>query len=478
VFAAVLLGLSLRCFGVESHELQYDEAATGYFAALPWGDLWGGPALLEPNPPLFYSLARLVTHAGGSVEEIRYISVIAGVVCIPLAWMIARHLAGDFAAASAALLTAVSPQHVAISQYARAYALLILLFMAAFLCLLWVRHLASAPALAGSSGKFWWWFGYTIAGAASLYTHHTAVFILTALNLPLLPGLIRPGSAGRRFFPEWLAANLIIAGLYAPWLPVLVHQALPEGVTAFAGTAPAANFLQRLWTIVQKPFPFGGLPWIDIRLLPAAAFGIWRFRSSKDMVLLVSFVLGGLAVMVLVSQWHPLLDGKTLAWAGLFASVAAGTGLGAAGRFRWPLLVLLVLLQLPSSITALYPVPEGWREAAGLFRQMARPKDILYVNYAGAVLPLRHYGWPEAEVSVRVFAKRNEELWFRGQDWPVTAPEAAGSQARQEKRVWLLAYGPSPQSGEMVEEIETGLTRELHRRMEKLDLYLFGSSGP
>jgi 4-amino-4-deoxy-L-arabinose transferase-like glycosyltransferase len=105
--AAFLLGLALRCLDVESHELQYDEAATGYFSALPWPELWGGPASLDPNPPLFYSLAWLVTRAGGSVEQIRYISVVAGALCIPLAWLIARDLAGDFAAAGAALLAAM-----------------------------------------------------------------------------------------------------------------------------------------------------------------------------------------------------------------------------------------------------------------------------------------------------------------------------------------------------------------------------------
>jgi hypothetical protein len=478
LLGAVLLGLFLRCFGVESHELQYDEAATGYFAALPWSDLWGPPALLEPNPPLFYSLAWLVTRAGGSVEQLRYLSVIAGVLCIPLAWLIARHLAGDFAAASAALLTAVSPQHIAISQYARAYALLILCFMIAFLCLLRLRHLAFVQTPVSRADRGWWWSGYAIAGAASLYTHHTAAIVLTALNLPLLLSLVRTRFAAWPFFKEWLAANFVITGLYAPWLPVLAHQALPEGAISFARTVPAANPLQRLWTIIQKPFTFSGLPWIDIRLLPLAMFGVWRLRLSKDMVFFATLVLGGFGLMIVISQWHPLLDGKTLAWAGLLTAVAAATGLSAAGRFRLPLLVLVILLQLPAGITALYPLPEGWREAARLFGQMARPNDTVYVNYMAAVLPLRHYGWPESEVNIKALAKGIEEPWFRGQDFPVGAPGAAGRQASQEKRVWLLTYGPSPQSAQMAKEIETRLARVLHWRTEKLDLSLFSSNAP
>ena len=148
VLVAFVLGLLLRCFGVDAHELQYDEAATRYFSTLPWPDLWGAPALLEPNPPLFYSLAWLITHAGGSPEQIRYISVIAGSLCVPMAWLIAGRTAGaarDRAGASAALLVATSPQNIAMSQYARAYALLILCVMCAFFCILQARRLAFAP---------------------------------------------------------------------------------------------------------------------------------------------------------------------------------------------------------------------------------------------------------------------------------------------------------------------------------------------
>jgi hypothetical protein len=129
-------------------------------------------------------------------------------------------------------------------------------------------------------------------------------------------------------------------------------------------------------------------------------------------------------------------------------------------------------------MTALYPPPEGWREAARLFGQMARPNDTVYANYAAAVLPLRHYGWPEPEVNIKVFAKGDDEPWFRGQDFPVSAPEAAGREASQQKRVWLLTYGPSPQSAQMAKEIETRLARVLHWQTEKLDLSLFSSNAP
>jgi hypothetical protein len=177
--------------------------------------------------------------------------------------------------------------------------------------------------------------------------------------------------------------------------------------------------------------------------------------------------------MFLASQVHPLLDGKTLAWAGLFAVVATAIGCSAAGRLRLPLLVLVVLLQLRSDITALHPAPEGWREVARVFREAALPQDTLYINYAAAVLPLRHYGWPESELNIKVFAKGNEEPWFRGHTGPITAPQVVASEALQLNRVWLLAYGESPPTDRIANDIGTRSIRVLHRRTEKLDLSLF-----
>ncbi len=472
LLAAILAGLLLRCFHVQSHELQYDEAATGYFAGLPWADLWGGPAQLEPNPPLFYSLAWLITHAGGSVEQIRYISVIAGGLCIPLAWLIARWLAGDFAAASAALLVAASPQHIAISQYARAYAQLILCLMCAFFCLTRARHLAFARPPAWP-GRLPWWLGYAAAGTAALYTHHTAAVVLAALNLTALLSSIRAGSAGWRFSMELLAANLPIAALYAPWLPVIASQALPAGVPSATKLVPAASILHRLWNGAFSPFPFRGLPWIDNWVLPFIALAAWRFRSSKDMAFLVAFVLAGLVLMFLASQFHPLLDGKTLAWAGLFSVAAAGIGCGAFGPFRWPVLALLVLLQLRSAPAALDPPPEGWREAAGILRETARPHDAIYTNYAAAVLPLRHYGWRENDVTLKVFAKGNEEPWFRDWTGQIVPAQEIARQAMQSSRAWLLMYGETPQSAGIEKEIDAKSIRKLHWSTSKLDLYLF-----
>ena len=317
-----------------------------------------------------------------------------------------------------------------------------------------------------------------MASGASLYTHYVAVPVLAALNIAFLISLVRAGSAGRCLLGELLGANLLVTALYGPWLPVLAQQAFPSGASSPAKTVPATALLQRLWKMAGNPFPFGGMPWIDIRFLPLILLGTWRFRHSRDVAFLFAFVLCGLVSMFLASQFRPMLDGKTLAWAGLFALLAASAGCAAFGRFRLPILVLMVVLQLRSSTIALRPAPEGWSEAAGIMRQMARPQDTVFLNYAGAVLPLRRYGWPEPEMNIAVFAKGNEEPWFRGRAFPIVTPQEAIRQATLAGRVWLLTYGGAPRSGGIAKEIETKSIRLLHCRTEKLDLSLFVPNTP
>ena len=144
ILVAMALGLALRLHGLSAIELDYDEGATGYFAALPFADLWSGPAWLEPNPPLFYSLAAFVVRLGGSIEQTRLVSVVAGVLTISVAGALAWRLAGRFAGAAAALLLAASARDIAMSQYARSYQLLALALLAAMLGLVLARQAATS----------------------------------------------------------------------------------------------------------------------------------------------------------------------------------------------------------------------------------------------------------------------------------------------------------------------------------------------
>ena len=472
LFLAMTVGAVLRCHGITGIELQYDEAATGYFARLPWADLWGGPAMLEPNPPLFYSIARLVMLGGGDIEQIRYVSAAAGTLCIPLAWLIGRLLADRFTAGAAAWVVATSPQNIAFSQYARTYALLTLCLLCVFLCLVLRRRAATERS------GLWWWGCYVAASTASLYLHYTAIVILAAITASALVSSMGCGLPGRRFRAGLLLANAAVASLYLPWLPVLVHQAVPGG--HLSATVRNTNLAQRLVTAVRHPFIFRGLPWINGWFLPLVALGALWFRASRDVRMLVISGLGGPLLIFLVSQLHPMLDAKTLVWAGLYLLICTTLGLQAAGQLRWPALAFVLLIQLNADASQAQNIDagrEGWRDVASLLRREAKDGDTVFINDAAAILALRHYNWPEALLTIRILAKPETEPWFRDAPGIYAAESPAESVLAKATGVWVLTYNAPNTHNRMTQLEDSEAMCRLFLHSGRLDISLIVPAG-
>jgi hypothetical protein len=107
-----------------------------------WGDYWINPdeglfydvATASPqraaatitrnaNPPLYYHVLRSVAAAGGGVEWMRGLSLMAGVALLPLVFLIARRWGGAAAGVLATLLLVNAQGAVWLSQVIRPYAL-------------------------------------------------------------------------------------------------------------------------------------------------------------------------------------------------------------------------------------------------------------------------------------------------------------------------------------------------------------------
>ena len=214
-----ILGALIRLHGSGSLALNADEGATNYFAHQPLADLWGPPASLETNPPLFYTLVRgVVLLLGDGTAALRSASVAAGILCIPVAAYVAHRLGGRTAGLAAALLVATSATSVASSQDARTYSMLTLAALVAIAAEVWLvqayrrperRRVPTAAA----------WASYSVASIAALYLHNTAVVMVAGLNL--LAAFCWLGTLGmqRRFAVRWIAANAVVAAACAPWLP-------------------------------------------------------------------------------------------------------------------------------------------------------------------------------------------------------------------------------------------------------------------
>ena len=140
LLTTVLAGI-LRTLYLTSQGIIPDEAFTIFlcrstfanFVHLVWG--W------EFNMLLYNILLRQWMHFGLSEFFIRIPSMLFATATVPVIFLLGRRLFGDRAGLLAALLFAVHPYQLMLSQRARSYPLLILLISLASLCL--VRGLQS-----------------------------------------------------------------------------------------------------------------------------------------------------------------------------------------------------------------------------------------------------------------------------------------------------------------------------------------------
>jgi hypothetical protein len=476
LLAAMLLGTLLRLYQLETLDLDYDESATSYFSALPWADLWGPPALLETNPPLYYSLGWLVHRLGGSLEQIRYVSALAGVLCIPAAWALAERLAGRFAAAAAALLVATSAGQIASSQLARGYSLLALAVLAALLCLIAVRQ-SVVDGSASRGGIAAWWAGYVAAALVALYTHNTAPVILAACNAAVLATTVFDRRAAWPFLRAWLAANVAVGLIYLFWVPVVLYQAAHGPSISWIPRPSIAELRYQVVRVYGQRFITTGQPAVDLLFIAAMICGAWCYRSSRLVVALaVGVVAGGPLLMFVVSQWVPLIHAETLLWAGPVGLIFVALGCSALGRARVWALALLVALQLGGDAMAIRSHTDEWQQAVALIRANLRPGDTLFVAGPGTALLLTHYGLPERSLDTRAIAN-GEAPWYRNFPGKVVAPDAVAAQAQALPRVWLVSRFWSAEHEAIAREIAARSQLLLHYRSPRqgkgLEISLF-----
>jgi hypothetical protein len=228
VIGVTLGGLALRVplFG---ESLWMDELSTN-FVVYGFGreDLLGIVGSdQEGTPPLFFALAA-VTRGLGDVEGLRLVSLLAGVLAIPLTYLLGRRTLGVVPAVTGAALMALSPFQIFFSTEARAYSLAMLLVLAAALVML---RALGRPNRA-------WWVALAVLTSASLWTHYVTALALAGLYAWAL------GFHRDRWKPILLAAAGGFA-LFLPWLPEYIED----------GGQPAAR-------LIEVAFP---LTWETVR---------------------------------------------------------------------------------------------------------------------------------------------------------------------------------------------------------------------
>lgn len=194
-------------------ELWADEANAIGIAAHPLSAI---PGILRQNgsAPLYYVLLHLWMSGFGSGELATHLlSVLTGLLTVPVATWSAWSLFGRRAGLAAAVLFAFSPFLTRYAEEVQPYELLALLGLVATTCFLhlFVHRRRAYVAPLG------------VALALALYTSFWAIFLWAGMAVAVWPLFRSAVEPGRVLRDAALAFGLALV-LFAPWIPTLIYQ--------------------------------------------------------------------------------------------------------------------------------------------------------------------------------------------------------------------------------------------------------------
>jgi mannosyltransferase len=278
-----LLAFGLRVYRLDAQSLWWDEMYTAMQANMTLPQLIESLLADRVHTPFYFLVMLVWGEIGRSAFILRYFSIVAGVMTIPLIYVTGKRLNGRSVGLTAAFLLAIAPFHVWFSQEARMYSLLTLSALAAnyFLLRLLQRE------------KLGDWAAYSLTLTVTLLTHFLGVLILIA-HYTFFSFYYRyhcRQSPDR--FKRWFISASVAGALYLGWF--LAIFLISSFERAAIGWIAPASWYEPLLTFLS--FSIG--PGIDpANFLPYVAFSI--------------YVIGLLAVGWFVSRNRQLPTAKWL----------------------------------------------------------------------------------------------------------------------------------------------------------------------
>jgi uncharacterized membrane protein len=318
-------------------------------------EIWAGSAR-DVHPPGYYELLHFwITLFGSSEAAVRGLSTLAGVLVIPLGYVIVRKIAGTRAAILACFMLALAPFLVRYSQEARMYGVLGLFLLAALYS---VTKIVERPKL------YWPYVVYALAIAAGMYIHYFTVLAVAAFWLFLiLQTPIKKWKIGKTLWLswQWWVANIAALVLFLPWLPNLLAQLRRGQGLSWLAPATFKTLPDTLWQFFS--FTDGRclntiIYWLAPLLILAAVMYVWlRDKTEHKFArLLILYAFVPIAVGLLISIKKPIFHERYFAFAaiGIYMLVAIAID-WLTGKQRW-LFVILAAIILLGECVGIYDV--------------------------------------------------------------------------------------------------------------------------
>ncbi len=169
ILSLIILAFALRVYQLDAKSIWFDEshslnrASLDLLAIASGKQIWGDMVIQDTThvPFYFFLLHILIKLAGDSDFTLRFLSLIFGVLTVPLIYFMGKKFCHARVGLWAALLASFSPFYLWYSQEARMYTLLVFLGLLSVYCLL----------RAIGEDKARWYATYAVTATAMLYTN-------------------------------------------------------------------------------------------------------------------------------------------------------------------------------------------------------------------------------------------------------------------------------------------------------------------
>jgi uncharacterized membrane protein len=421
----VALGAVLRVIALGHKSFWLDEIASVVIARIQGPGFWHWLLYEEGNMSLYYVLLRPWLRLGTGEATVRVLSVVPGVACIGLMYLLAKRLFDQATGILAALFFAVSTCAVVYSQEARGYSLLLLGTIAStYLLVLFI----ATPSVATASA-------YSLVAGATLYCHYFGIFVVLshAISLAFLP-------ANRRPWKYLLFAAAFVAAMASP-VAWMIHLQDPGHLNWVA--RPSLLELYHLGVFLAAESGKGIGPVVLLLDLVLIALFLKKLKNvlatkhdpSLDRWhygLIACCALVPVAASLVLSAVKPIFFHRFLiiclpAWV---LMTAIGVQQIREHRRRMIAIAAVCVLSLVSTGIAYTRVREDWRGVARYLMAHAGSQDrVLYYQPIGYFAIENYRDWlPGGRVSRPVGVMVNPP----NLDWE---EKIAGA-----SRVWLVTY--------------------------------------
>lgn len=323
------VGVIVRAWTIGYAAPWIDEIHSLLYARNPVAHLIDITRTTDIHPPLYFlSVKAWGALFGESREAARMLSLVLGVTCIGLVFVIARRLFDAPTAFVAMAFFATFPTAVHYAREIRMYPLLTTLFLLSFVCFL--KLYQSGSAQGGRVLRPLAALGFALCLALAFYTHYTAAILFMLYTLAGLWSLIR----GNRTCFLWTFSGLALATIIVtPQMVHLFSSSLGDPDKSWMEATTWSNF----YSISMGAYPYDKVLKLFIfAFLMAGFFLVWR-RDRSTAGLIFFFTGGGMLLAAGIGVYEPMYLVRTIQIYTVFAS----------------LLVALVVMTLPRSVAVI-----------------------------------------------------------------------------------------------------------------------------